>query len=760
MEDQTNLEQMLSTARMILTVLEQQAAGYTNLTIPAHLKVQLDEKRQEVTSLEARLSQLQGQRPASVPDNLPRYNDVFVGRKQEIARCLEALSPEERGWGVTIDGIGGMGKTALALEVAYLARKEALFDAYLFVSAKTTWLSAEGVREETLALSSLDSFCREFAKGLGQTDIVKMTDATERRRALLDALRGRRTLLIWDNLETLNAEERDMIAEFLRKLPTPNKAIITSRRRTGESAVTIRLDRLLETEALELMTKKGESHSRLAQELNATKPEILTALYEASGGNPLALDWTLGQVAHKGYSISVALERLRNAAKSEDLYGFLFADAAKTLSKNDRTVLSALAVFQTPGTKAALVDATDLVLTEIQVSLERLVTLSLVNDLDGERFGLHPLTRSYIRAAMVGTDTITIGTQPLAGENRFDSFIPKVLNYWLGYAQKWLDSAAERKVLRYWVDFAQKYGGEGKDAYKTYDKLEAEWQNLEGVATTLREMAGIPGALKDRQAAQMLIDLENALYNFLFFRGYWDERVRLGEWRYQAGKALGQWSDAGWGAYNAAFIYYNRAETDRVASWSVQMAEAMERGGSRLEKTVAIGLQGQIATQRQDWKEAERLHQERLAIYRELGEEEREAIALNDLGGVVRSQGQHDRAESYYKQALAIQEKLGNKASQATNCACLGLLALNRDRPSEARAWYERELVLAQEVRRQDLLASAQVGLARVLEEEGRYAEALPLAQSALDIQERLRDQGLDFSRRLVERLRRKAGME
>ncbi|MEH2306693.1 tetratricopeptide repeat protein [Nostoc sp.] len=738
MEDQTNLEQMLSTARMILMVLEQQAAGYTNLTIPAHLKVQLDEKRQEVTSLEARLSQLQGKRSENLPDNLPRYNDVFVGRKQEIARCMEALSPEERGWGVTVDGIGGMGKTALALEVAHLARKQALFDAYLFVSAKTTWLSAEGVREETLALSSLDSFCREFAKGLGQTDIVKMTDATERRRALLDALRGRRTLLIWDNLETLNAEERDMIAEFVRKLPIPNKAIITSRRRTGESALTIRLDRLLEAEALELMREKGRSHPRLAQELNATKPEILTALYEASGGNPLALDWTLGQVAHKGYSISVALERLRNAAKSNDLYGFLFADAAETLFENDRTVLSALVVFLTPARTAALANATDLVITEIQVSLERLVTLSLVNDLDGERFGLHPLTRTYIRAAVGGTDTV--GTAPLSGI-RFDP-------------------AAQRKVLRYWVDFAQKYGGYGKDAYQTYDKLEAEWQNLEGVATTLQEMAGILGTLKDQQAAQMLIDLEIALNNFLLFRGYWDERVRLGEWRYQAGKALGQWNDAGWGANNVAIIYRNRGETDRAASWAAQMAEAMERGGSRRDKTIAIRFQGNIAEQRRDSAEAKRLYQEALVIYRELGDEECEAIALNDLGRVARSLGDFDRAESYYKQALAISEKLGNRGSQANFCGSLGLLALNRDRPTEARPWYERELALAQEIGQQTLIADAQSGLARFLEEEGRYAEALPLALTALEIRERSRDQGLDWTRQLVERLRRKAGME
>ncbi|ARV62797.1 NB-ARC domain-containing protein [Nostocales cyanobacterium HT-58-2] len=735
MEDRATLEQMLSTARMVLTVLEQQAAGYTNLTIPAHLKVQLDEKRQEVTSLEVRLSQLQGERPATLPDNLPRYTDVFVGRKQEIARCLEALSPDDRGWGVAIDGIGGMGKTALALEVAHRARDQALFDAYLFASAKTTWLSPEGVRQETLSLSSLDSFCREFAKGLGLADIVKMTDTTARRRALLDALRGRRALLIWDNLETLNTEEREMIAEFLRKLPTPNKAIITSRRRTGESALTIRLDRLSEEEAVELMRAKGRLYPRLAQELNATKPEILSALYNAAGGNPLALDWTLGQVAYKGCSISVALERLRNAANSADLYGFLFADAACDLSENDRTVLSALAVFRTPATTAALADATDLVVNEIRVSVERLVTLSLVNDLDGERFGLHPLTRTYVRAALDGTDSI--GTVPLASGIKFDS-------------------AAQRKALRYWVDYAQKYGGYGKDAYQTHDKLEAEWQNLEGIATTLREMAGISGTLKDRQAAQMLIDLENALYQFLWFRGYWDEAVRLGEWRYQAGLALSQWSDAGWGAYHVAGIHYYRAETELAASWAARMAEAMERGGNRRDKAVAIQFQGQIAQQRQDYAEAERLSQDALAIYRELGDEEVEAITLNDLGNVAQSQGHYDQAESYFKQALAIDEKLGNKEFIATRCANLGNLALDRNRPTEARPWYERELALAQEVGRQELVAQAQSGLARVLEEEGRYSEALPLAQAALDTQERLRSKNLEWTRRLVKRLRGK----
>ena len=154
-------------------------------------------------------------------------------------------------------------------------------------SKKTTWLSPDGVREETLAHSSLDAFVREFARLLGDGALAHITDATARRGALLDALRGRRVLLIWDNLETLTAEERGQIAEFLRKLPGANKAIITSRRRTGESALTIRLDRLSFDEAQQLMFEVGRRQPRVAHELAQSAPAQRLALYEAAGGTPL-----------------------------------------------------------------------------------------------------------------------------------------------------------------------------------------------------------------------------------------------------------------------------------------------------------------------------------------------------------------------------------------------------------------------------------------------------------------------------------------
>ena len=46
----------LRMARRALAILEEQAAGYTALTIPPHLKIELEEKRREVAELEARLN--------------------------------------------------------------------------------------------------------------------------------------------------------------------------------------------------------------------------------------------------------------------------------------------------------------------------------------------------------------------------------------------------------------------------------------------------------------------------------------------------------------------------------------------------------------------------------------------------------------------------------------------------------------------------------------------------------------------------------
>jgi len=63
------LEQALKDARIALAIMEKQAAGFGTLYVPAHLPIQIEEKRQEIVGLEARLAALPNSPPSSAPIN-------------------------------------------------------------------------------------------------------------------------------------------------------------------------------------------------------------------------------------------------------------------------------------------------------------------------------------------------------------------------------------------------------------------------------------------------------------------------------------------------------------------------------------------------------------------------------------------------------------------------------------------------------------------------------------------------------------------
>jgi hypothetical protein len=54
-------------------------------------------------------------------------NAAFFGRAKEMDVVMRALSPADRTWGVLVDGIGGIGKSALAIEAAHRAQDAGAF---------------------------------------------------------------------------------------------------------------------------------------------------------------------------------------------------------------------------------------------------------------------------------------------------------------------------------------------------------------------------------------------------------------------------------------------------------------------------------------------------------------------------------------------------------------------------------------------------------------------------------------------------------
>jgi hypothetical protein len=82
-------------ARRVLDILEEQAAGYTALTIPTHLQIELEEKRLEVADLERRL----GLQPERSSEGRPGFDQQRqqVGTQYNIAGdYYAAVVAEER----------------------------------------------------------------------------------------------------------------------------------------------------------------------------------------------------------------------------------------------------------------------------------------------------------------------------------------------------------------------------------------------------------------------------------------------------------------------------------------------------------------------------------------------------------------------------------------------------------------------------------------------------------------------------------------
>ncbi len=661
---------------------------------------------------------------AAMPNTLPR-RAAFFGREKEMDKVLKALSPEERGWGVVIDGIAGIGKTAIAVEAAYRCQELGLFDAFVFVSARQKRLEPSGIAWEQRGATTLDEFINETARAFGQPNISKL--ASEHKvQTLFDLLRRTRTLLIYDNLETLTKEEQEALAHWLRFLPQSCKAILTSRRRGGEGALWLRLEKLDWETARAIIEHESGREEQLRRTIEMAGEARWRELYEETGGSPLALIWTIGLMRARGLSFDRALELLRQGALLKSpLQKFIYKEARKGLGADEVAALNALSFFVPSATFEALMAVADLSRTALETVLERLNSLSLVNvELGAERYSLHQLTRNFVRDELMAEPTVASDTR--------------------------------MRFARYWVDYAKKYGGYDKDSYRTFDRLEMEWANLETVATSLWETAEIKNdRAGNTEAARLLVELTSALSFFLSYSGRWDDFIRLSQQAYLAASTSDTWRNAGWRAFDVAWIYYKRARTDLASEWLKKCIEAWERGGTKGDEASALRLGGLIAQQNKQYDKAEELLRKALTIRRGLGAHREVAFALNSLGQLARERKNHEAAERYYQEALTIARDIDDKAAQAIFLGNLGELEIDRKQWLKALDLFEQALPQAQKVGSIELIADSKFGLARCWHAEKRAEPELvrQFAEEALAIFVRLQHKDLGRVKKFVTKL-------
>lgn len=332
--------------------------------------------------------------PVSPWHNLPqRTYTQFVGRDEELQKLTKLLLPypRSRHFLVTLDGIGGVGKSALALEIAYRYREsystlppEERFEAIIWISAKRTLLTASGVQQRQQSFSTLGDLYREIATVLELPALLHGSEE-QRRGSVEHALTGKRTLLILDNLETVDDEE---VLTFLRELPDPTKAIVTTRHRI-DIAYAIRLTGMSHADAHVLIELEAERKGI------ALFAEAIEDLYRRTGGIPLAIVWSLSLMS-LGYGIESVLRRLGSG--HSDIARFCFEESVAHIREHDAyRLFVALTLFESSVSRKMLGEVTGLGRDEIgrDDALAELLQLSLINQ-EGDRFSLLPLTRTFV----------------------------------------------------------------------------------------------------------------------------------------------------------------------------------------------------------------------------------------------------------------------------------------------------------------------------------------------------------------------------
>ena len=610
----------------------------------------------------------------------------FFGREKELAAIAQAISPEARTWGALIDGPGGIGKTALAVRAGHLA-SAAHYPRKIFLSAKVRQLTPEGERPlEDFMLRNYLALLTELARELGDTELARVPE-NDRANAVRRTLADHRALLVIDNVETFSEQERVRLYQFLSLLPQGCKAIVTSRRRSDVDARVIRLDRLEQKDALAMLGELAKTNRHLAP---ATQQELQT-LYEVTGGNPLLLRWTVGQLGRRGSrcrTVADACSYLKNAPSGNDPLEYIFGDLLDTFSESETAVLAALTHFTQPATVKWISDLAGLAELQAETALDDLADRALlVGDPTGRTFHLPPLAAKFLNdkrpeAVAETGDRLANRAYALALEN-------------------------------------------GYEKYERFPVLEAEWPAL---------AAALPRLIRGQNTR--LQTLCSALYSFLQGSGLWDELLSLSQQAEEKAIADKDFYNAGWRATNAGWTYYLRRQPAEVLACA-ERAEAhwRDRKAGALEQAVVIRMRGWAHELEENYGAAIAVYREALALSRNLTTESSHvASLLNDIAMIEFASGDYAAAEHDYREALRIAQKISNPSGVATYSSNIALLASKREDWPAAERLAREALALAEAVRRQELIGGNCQVMALALARQGRSAEGLPYARRTVEI--------------------------
>jgi DNA-binding SARP family transcriptional activator/predicted ATPase len=696
--------------------------------------------------------------------NLPSSPTPFFGRTEELA-TLEAMLAEADARLVTLTGMGGSGKTRLALEAgSRLAERERQA-----LAEQSPLTFPHGIAFAPLA--ALDSI-EGLAPALAETLRLRLEGGQEQ---LLEFLRRKQILLILDNLEQL-LDGVELLSELLRTAPGV-KILATSRERLqmqGEHVISLgglpypvqeSECSLAQAADLDACLAASPALQLLLDGIRRIRPDFvpdsvdLPAMLEVCrmvDGLPLALELAASWADALSLD-DILLEARRSLdflrvdwpdlpPRHRSLYG-VFDVSWQRLSPAEQATFSSLTVFR----GGLIQEAARQVVTEADAMprlLAALVRKSFLQyDSARDRYGIHELLRQY-------------GAEKLAQEpareaearDRHSAHYVDAVQQWeaglLGSRQQTtlremeIESENIRAAWTWAVEQAQvERLGRAMEGLERFYWLSGRFRQAEvafqAAASTCADCAARNNgakatclhvwlralicqseflrALGQRDAARRCQQQCLAILDDSALAGI-DTRLERGKLAQTMG-ATDCMADYEQGRQRFEVAYYLYRELDY--QWG--MASALNAWSAM---SMFLG----------DLPGAKPRAEEALAIFRALGDLAGAARSLRRLAQIAWLEGRLEEAEPLAREAYASSLRAGAPAEAAIGLLVLGETLETRSKFSEAHSIARKSLALLSDLGYREYANQAHGPLGSIAMHRGRYKEARDHAERGLSL--------------------------
>ncbi|MBO0802977.1 MAG: tetratricopeptide repeat protein [Nocardiopsaceae bacterium] len=635
-------------------------------------------------------------------DSLPPRPEMVVGRDRELAVLCGVPAtgtPTVR----IIEGMGGSGKTTLAVEAAYRLR-EAYPDPPIFLSFR-----AHEAGQPSLGTAESLRQLLELA-GLGAGPSPQTTAAL--RATWRHELSRRRSVIVLDDVPDA--------ATVMSALPEGGNCLtlITSRPKlTGLSAsAVVSLEELPLDDAIGLFTQ-------IAGEPRIDDPDMAARAVRLCGCLPLALTLTASRLRDEGRAVSEFVAEIEERRAFPDRVGMIAPELIQTFELSyaglgpshqeffRRLGLNPCPTFS-PRTAAVLVGTT---VDAAESALAVLHTRNLIEQSVADRYRFHDLLREYATFVAERDDA---DWQRRRAERR-------LLEHYLAAVGQ-----ADRLLHPY-----QRRAGEDPDEVSSTGESEVysvsaagRWFELEW-----RNIVWLVDYAARHEWQRYCVDLGNAVAGFLEERGYWSDGIEVyravlricqdlgdsvGIARASGGLSLfelrtGNYDDALAHANDAAKIFLSAGDEDGAA-------EAIDRAGTVHRR---MG-QARVALA---------YHGEALEIYRKTSNTHGMAEALGHAGSAYYSLGRYAEAITYHENALALYRDTQDRKGMAKSYNNIGDALCEQGRYRDAMPNLEKALGILQEVNAFQGFPAVRLNMGRVAQSKGRYHDAITAYRAALE---------------------------